>query len=699
MDIVNNSAGMRLHVQSLPTPPPTFAEIQQSLQDSIKSCKPFELKYISADVLDAILTTQLPNGWLPLHFATREGNLSMVNALLEVGADPLQLDQDGCSAFYYSALDNRIPEFTTMARTLLPPVYLQKYTDDQLKERIDPKFNNSMVILKKNFTAMAGLLGSVKGYAIDGWYSHSVTKNVFAALVKDQRQEELDELLIHTECSEQEIADIINTPDANGNSPMHCAAWTKNSKMINTLIEAGGDIGLQNRFGLAPAYLLARSAANPLMNPDTSDTLFIASPFLQWAEQSGIVAMAPIVAAGETGYRFFNWIRNPQAKIDDAIALSVVGAIAYTYACIEKPAGIMGQAQMALTTAYTADALYRATVRMRSNWQHAPYQKKDALWNTVMTVARTGLAIFVMQSFLSEFNKDYAIAKHCSQEGTDIECIVYAPGAPSCFNILPTVASEKQCMFERLKIYEMDKYGNFRHPENTMLGVFQNFLDEPAKFHAKAFAETCQSGSDFADQDACRLANIRKLTEATCAVGQKAKDCFLARTKLCYSNITPQFSRDTCFSWLNKWYDEGRTIHKNNGYVDGLLDGCSRLPDEKLVEIAQSDDILRFIDPRLSQNCYEDAAVILGKPWSELNEPLAKKLFRKFGKYHPDKMGEISKEIFITINNAKDAVLAEFQRLGETVKSSTYQDEVATEAPEWVPNITDEDLAGSGGLE
>jgi ankyrin repeat protein len=65
-----------------------------------------------------------------------------------------------------------------------------------------------------------------------------------------------------------EAGEDVNTPDEDGNTPLHKAVEKDRFKMVRMLLEAGADPNVRNKRGETPIVIAAR-AGIPLEPPDT----------------------------------------------------------------------------------------------------------------------------------------------------------------------------------------------------------------------------------------------------------------------------------------------------------------------------------------------------------------------------------------------------------------------------------------------
>ncbi|KAI2662908.1 hypothetical protein H4Q32_001886 [Labeo rohita] len=172
----------------------------------------------------------------PLHWAIRQGHLSMVIQLMRYGADPLLADGEGYRGLHLAVLFQHMP--------------IAAYLMAKGQEVDSPDINGQTPLMLAAQKIIGLWLDSFLS-----WYFSLLTRCCFGLL---KHRPEPTNFLIKCNAS-------VNAVDkVNRNSPLHCAVLAGNVDAVHILLEAGASVDLENANGHTPIDL-AHQVHSPLL--------------------------------------------------------------------------------------------------------------------------------------------------------------------------------------------------------------------------------------------------------------------------------------------------------------------------------------------------------------------------------------------------------------------------------------------------
>merc|ERR1712227_496098 len=92
--------------------------------------------------------------------------------------------------------------------------------------------------------------------------AHALARRMNAGLLKD-KADDADKKMVVTSFEEMLAlealgVDIVSSKDADGNTPLHCAAEVLNVELVSFLLKRGADSNVRNNTGLTAAEMAVR---------------------------------------------------------------------------------------------------------------------------------------------------------------------------------------------------------------------------------------------------------------------------------------------------------------------------------------------------------------------------------------------------------------------------------------------------------
>lgn len=243
-----------------------------------------------------LLSEPFPNGDFPLVFALKHGNEEVVKVLVQLGANPLQMDSQGINAIGYAkiandnkmlglminlAIDNDINvsqeliQNETLLKKAVATITEIRHLTNSKNTKLTPT-QASILNTPSNsiFDSNAALRFEIdqQGNSLFHFASASGNLNTMETCLNGLDASQIDKYL--------------NLPNHQGLTPLHFAAAKENLKMIRFLISKGAKMQARDHNSLTPIALMGAEAyqKNPLNITRVEKFLFIAT-LVCWGAQ------------------------------------------------------------------------------------------------------------------------------------------------------------------------------------------------------------------------------------------------------------------------------------------------------------------------------------------------------------------------------------------------------------------------------